>query len=47
MAPEGLWGSLTKECEQGLECKVHGSSIGLFPSFQDYFLLTNFTEIKT
>lgn len=26
---------------------MHGPSIGLFPGFQDYFLLPNLTEIKT
>lgn len=38
--------ALTEEGEQGLERKVHGPPIGLFPGFQDYFLLTNLTEIK-
>lgn len=46
--PQGALGrTLTEKGEQGLERKVHGSSIGLFPSFQDYFLLANFTEVKT
>ena len=40
-------GALTEEREQGLERKVHGPSVGLFPGFQDYFLLTDLTEIKT
>lgn len=46
-APGTLGGALTKKGKQGLECKVHGSSTGLFPGFQDYFLLADFTEIET
>lgn len=39
--------SFTKKRQQGLQSKVHGPPISLFPSFQNHLLLANFTKVKT
>lgn len=37
---------LTKQCQQWLQGKVHGATVGLFARLQHHLLLTDLTQVK-